>query len=271
MPEIAVNQENSHRGLPCCVSLSTPLDSPLWLWFRNLVCLFLTIRREHVCSVKRSDPESKFPVVKPYHSLPQPVGQQPQSLTLVIRWLFVDEWISQIAQFQKRSRAQALPCLLLMHQPGMSITGCWCCVHQSPGRCHAQVVMVSFGHCFLPGNPCWVPTGIAWECPETSKDVVCHQLMESSLPCKRWRSGGGRMKSEATLWLLKVWMSQSSRQSHIPEAALPDKVGVSGGAALAKLCKALLSWGWSLGQFLVGSAGQNTWVKSPQSFLILSP
>ena len=143
------------------------------------------------------------------------------------------------------------------------------------GHWHTQVVMISFGYCFLPGNPCWVPTGMASEGPETSTEVVCHQLMESSLPCKRRRKEGGRMKNEATLWLLTVWMSQSSRRSHIPEAALADnwvdRGRVSGGAALAKLCKALLSWGWSLGQFLVGSAGQNTWVKSPWSFLILSP
>lgn len=45
----------------------------------------------------------------------------------------------------------------------MSITGCWCCVQQSPGHWHTRVVMISFGYCFLPGNPCWVPTGMVSE------------------------------------------------------------------------------------------------------------
>lgn len=83
------------------------------------------------------------------------------------------------------------------------------------------VVTDSFGSGFLPWNPCGGPTRIACEGPETSKDVVCHQLMESSLPCKRRRGEGG-WKMEQPFGYSEVGMSQSSRRSHVPEAALPD-------------------------------------------------
>lgn len=78
------------------------------------------------------------------------------------------------------------------------------------------------------------------------------------------------MKTEPTFWPLKSHEWARVADCLMFKKDCPSKImelpRVSVAVAPAKLGKALLSWGWSPGQFLIGSAGQNTWVKSPRKW-----
>lgn len=229
--------------------------------FVLLVLFLFNIRKEQVCSVQWSDPESRFPV-QPYHSFAPLIGQQPQSLTIVIRRLFVDEWISQIAQASEEvegtgprlSSFEASSC-----DGETSVAGCSCCVRQSPGHLWSLALVIAFS------------LEVLAECPR-GFPVKLQRRAKVSPAAGRWkadfrtRSGGVRDKNEKWSTLLAAQsQNEPEKLTVLRLRGCPAREQSWGclGVVLAKLCKALLSWGWSLGQFLVGSAGRNTWVRSP--------
>lgn len=213
MPEIALNQENSHRGAPLlCLSVHTTL--------LHTVTLVQEVqhkeeRASFLSQVIRS--WVQVPVLRPSVALPPrgPQASNPSPSTLVIRRLFVDEGISQIAQFRRRwgCRPSCVFCLIV---PWCGNVSCrrpplW---SPAPSTCMFWATIASLTApppkpllCAHQGFPGGSPMGA--------------ELMESSLTHKRRGSKGARVKNSPSFWLLEVRMSQSRGRSPAWEAAPP--------------------------------------------------
>lgn len=170
-------------------------------------------------SVKWLDPESKCPILRPYHSLPWPIGPQPRSLTLVTRRLC--GWVNFTNSTISEEMEGTGPHLSSFDAPSCdvetSVAGCWCCAHQSPGT-RTLLVMVSFRYCFLSWDPCCVLTGISCEGLETSKGLICYWLRDSSLRARDGGVKGARMKIKPSCWL------QKSEWARVADSVTPERL-----------------------------------------------
>lgn len=129
------------------VSQSIPLCSLLTCGSGCPLCLFLKVmkRASLLSHVIRSWVQIPRPKALSLSSPTLGVSNHSSSL-LVTRRLFVDEWISQIAQFEKRWKVQALSCLLWMHPPvrlKCQLQDIGAVYTNHPGTC-ALLVMLSF-------------------------------------------------------------------------------------------------------------------------------
>lgn len=264
MPEIALNQENSHRGAPLlCLSVHTTL--------LHTVTLVQEVqhkeeRASFLSQVIRS--WVQVPVLRPSVALP-PRGPQASNhspSTLVIRRLFVDEGISQIAQFRRRWGCRPSCVFFCRIMPWCGNVSCrrpplW---SPSPGTCMFSATIASLTApppkpllCAHQGFPGGSPMG-AKACSAASWWKAALRTRDVGAKGQEWKTP-------------QAFGYSKSGWARVGDGLLPERLplqfteltGVSVGAALAQLCKTLLSWGWSLGQFLVGSAGQNTGAKSP--------
>lgn len=155
--------------------------------FVLLVLFLFNIRKEQVCSVQWSDPESRFPV-QPYHSFAPLIGQQPQSLTIVIRRLC--GWVNFTNSTSFRRGWGYRPSFVFFWSLFLWWWNVSCRMLLLCPSVTRALVIFSFGHCLLPGSPCRVPTRISCEASETSKGEPCCRPMESSLPYKERRCEG---------------------------------------------------------------------------------